>query len=247
MNDAPPGRRRGTGRANVNVLLVQNHRIVKPDMLETALRKRDVPCTLVRAFLSEPLPEPGDRDAVVVFGSPASCMDIETSAELRRVRDWVSGCVAADRAVLGICFGAQLLAQVLGADVRRNEVGEFGCTPVSLTDEGRRSGLFRGFPTSFPMAQWHTDTFGLPPGATLLATSQACHHQAFASGRCVGLQFHIEASPRLVADWAEAGPKGPEGIGKSAEQVVAECEAAAAEQARLCDVFVENFLKMAAS
>jgi GMP synthase (glutamine-hydrolysing) len=232
---------------NVNVLLVQNHRIVRPDMVETAVRKRDVTCTLVRTFLSEPLPDPGDQDAVMVFGSPASCLDIETSADLRRLRDWVSGCVAADRAVLGICFGAQMLAQVLGAAVRRNEVGEFGCTTVSLTDEGGGSGLFRGFPPSFQMAQWHTDTFGLPPGASLLATSQACHHQAFASGRRVGLQFHIEASPRLIADWAEAGPKEPEGVGKSAEQVVAECEAVAAEQARLCDVFVENFLKLAAS
>jgi len=230
----------------MNVLLVQNHELVGPDMVEETLCRRDVPYVLAKSYSPKPLPAPATFDAVMVFGSTASCRDLEAHAELLKTQDLVAACVGLDKAVLGICFGGQLLAHILGAEVRPNDVGEYGCCQISLTSNGRRSLLFEGFPPTFPMIQYHGETFGIPPAAGLLASSKHCRNQAFVSGRRVGLQFHLEASPQTLSAWIEAYPGGPAKAGKTAEELLAECEQAAGEQSRLCDLFIGNFLKMAA-
>ncbi|MGA2403739.1 MAG: type 1 glutamine amidotransferase, partial [Syntrophobacteraceae bacterium] len=98
--------------------------------------------------------------------------------------------------VLGICLGAQLIADVLGGRVVRNRYKEIGWFPVSLRPEGHASVPFRGFAEEFPALHWHGDTFSLPPGAAMLAESEACPAQAFSSngGRVLALQFHLESS-----------------------------------------------------
>ncbi|MBN2559701.1 MAG: type 1 glutamine amidotransferase [Phycisphaerae bacterium] len=231
----------------MKVLVIQNHERVDGDMVEAVLRRRALAYVVAKTFRPDPLPDVKAFDAVVVLGSPASCVELEEHPDLLRAHELVARCVDADRAILGTCLGGQLLARVLGANVRRNEAGEFGCCQVMLTKEGARSPYFEGFPrsASFWTVQWHHDTFGLPNRADLLATSALCRNQAFAVGRSVGLQFHMEASPRTVAQWVEAYPQGLVEAGRSADDVLAECRRTAAEHARLCDLFVGNFLKHA--
>ena len=230
----------------MNVLIVQNHEIVGPDLVEEVLRRRGVAYAVAKTFSPDPPPAAKDFDAVIMLGSPGSCGRLEGHRELLLARGLVADFVARGKAALGICFGGQLLAQVLGAEVRWNEAGEFGCYEVSLTDAGARSPLFEGFPSTFSTVQWHHETFGLPSGATLLATSEACAHQAFVVGHSVGVQFHPEASPQTVEVWAKAHPAGPADVGKTAEEMLAECRRTADEQARLCDQLVANFLEFAA-
>ncbi len=113
----------------------------------------------------------------------------------RRPSSWPRSGVG--KAVLGICLGAQLIADVLGGPVTKNGQHEIGWYPVDLTEAGRAEPLFAGFPARFTALHWHGDTFAIPPGATHVAGSAACANQAFSldGGRVAGLQFHLEETP----------------------------------------------------
>jgi GMP synthase (glutamine-hydrolysing) len=104
--------------------------------------------------------------------------------------------------VLGICLGAQLIATALGAAVKRNPVKEIGWYDVTPTPEGEQDPLFRCFSGTEKIFQWHGDTFDIPPGASLLASSPECPNQAFRHGeRTYALQFHLEVDEPLVKRW----------------------------------------------
>jgi GMP synthase-like glutamine amidotransferase len=100
--------------------------------------------------------------------------------------------VDADVPVLGLCFGGQMLARVLGGDVFRSDVSEIGWLEVRSNDPA--------LVPEGPWFQWHFDAFTLPPGATLIAESDVCP-QAFVAGRSLGLQFHPEVTPEIMDDW----------------------------------------------
>ena len=104
--------------------------------------------------------------------------------------------------VLGVCLGAQLIAKALGARVHANPVKEIGWAPVTFMPAAANDPLFAGLPEAETIFHWHSETFALPPGAELLASSDACRHQAFRVGNCIyGLQFHLEVTPFMIAEW----------------------------------------------
>jgi GMP synthase-like glutamine amidotransferase len=104
--------------------------------------------------------------------------------------------------VLGVCLGAQVIAKTLGAQVRRNPVKEIGWFDIRMTAAAQNDRLFAGLAGEETVFHWHGETFDLPPGAVLLASSQACVNQAFRVGAAVyGLQFHLEVTPGMIADW----------------------------------------------
>ena len=106
------------------------------------------------------------------------------------------------RAVLGVCLGAQVIASALGYRVFKNREPEIGWFPIQPTVEGEAMGL-NGSGRVF---HWHGETFDLPAGATLLASSAGCANQAFALGpRVLGLQFHLEVTPADVQRMIEHG------------------------------------------
>ena len=104
---------------------------------------------------------------------------------------------------LGICLGGQLLADVLGARVFANSGhGEKGSLAVQLTAEGIADPLFAGIPKEFISFQWHNDSFDIPAGGSLLASSPACPHQAFRYGfNAYATQFHPEVDRGIVDSW----------------------------------------------
>src|ERR1035441_8740413 len=103
--------------------------------------------------------------------------------------------------ILGICLGSQLIARALGAAVRRNPVKEIGWYDVRFTAGAGEDRLFRGLSTE-TVFHWHGETFDLPPGAELLASSDLCRHQAYRIGeRVYAIQFHLEVTPEMIADW----------------------------------------------
>jgi GMP synthase-like glutamine amidotransferase len=123
------------------------------------------------------------------------------AAEKRLVREAVED----GKPVLGVCLGVQLMASALGAEVGPMEDGaEVGLLPVELTAEGREHPLFAGIDEPLVTLQWHGDTFDLPEGATLLASSPAARHQAFQTGEAgYGVQFHMEVTAEMARDWAK--------------------------------------------
>lgn len=129
------------------------------------------------------------------------------------VKSFIRETLAAGVPYLGICLGGQLLADILGGVVTSGRSGEKGTLSVMLTPAGCDDPLFAGIPASFVTFQWHNDTFAIPAGGTLLASSSACPHQAFRVGeRAWGLQFHPEVTAEIIAAWArwseETAPRG---------------------------------------
>jgi GMP synthase (glutamine-hydrolysing) len=139
-------------------------------------------------------------DLVVVLGAPIGAGDEETYPFLADELALVRHRLEVQRPLLGICLGAQLIARVLGAEVRPMGVKEIRFSPLTLTEEGKDSPL--AALGTVPVLHWHGDQFGIPPGATRLAYTDVCTNQAFAMGRAVlGLQFHLEADPAKLERW----------------------------------------------
>jgi GMP synthase-like glutamine amidotransferase len=159
-------------------------------------------------YLGAPLPALEEVDLIVIMGGPMSVHDEDRLDWLRTEKRYLRQAVDAGTRLLGVCLGAQLLAEVLGGRVMPNDGREIGWFPVRLTAAGADSSLFSGFGPEFPAFHWHGETFSIPPGAAWVAESDACRHQAFeARGRIVGLQFHLETTPesmeQLIANCAD--------------------------------------------
>ena len=155
-----------------------------------------------RLYAGETPPDSAAFDALIVMGGPMNIYEYDRYPWLRSEKRLIRAAVDAGKRVLGVCLGAQLLADVLGGPVTRNADSEIGWFPLSLTAAGRESALFADLPQSFTGFHWHGDTYALPPGAVCLATSEACAQQAFALGRQVlGLQFHLEVTRANAEEW----------------------------------------------
>jgi GMP synthase-like glutamine amidotransferase len=151
-------------------------------------------------------------DVLVVLGSEWSVYAEEVRDAVARERSLLAAAVANDTPVLAICFGAQLLATALGgqaAPAPRTELGWLEVVPVA--DSTIEPG---------PWFQFHSDTFSLPPGATLLAESEV-GPQAFRAGSSLAVQFHPEVTPEIVGRWAASDPEPVARAGLSAGELVA--------------------------
>lgn len=189
----------------MRVLVLQNFPDTGLGQLGDALEAAGVETDLVRLDLGEALPdEPGAYSGMIVLGGGQDALDDAGSPYFPALLDLVRRFEAEDRAVLGICLGAQLMARAFGGENRLGAAPEFGWREVALTDAGAADPLTAALPERFPAFQWHDDTFTLPPGAAHLAGNDAAAVQAFRIGRAAyGVQFHFEADRALVRHWSE--------------------------------------------
>jgi GMP synthase-like glutamine amidotransferase len=164
-------------------------------------------------FRGAALPDPRSFDLLVVMGGPMSVHDEELHPWLVPEKAFLGELLAADRTVLGVCLGAQLMAEVLGAHVSRNPHPEIGWFPVHWTEAARGLGLMVEDEKSTLAFHWHGETFGIPPGARRLASSEGCPNQAFVHGKSLGLQFHLDmdrpAVEALIANCRDEIGTGP--------------------------------------
>jgi GMP synthase (glutamine-hydrolysing) len=171
-------------------------------LVGAALRDGGMRLDIVRTWANDALPAALDGyDLLLVLGGPMSANEraLDGEAEL------LAASSRAGRATVGICLGAQLLARGLGARVERGAAPEIGLLPLRLTDAGKRVPLLRGLDGALAF-QWHFDSFALPAGAQLLASSARYPHQAFSVGaRTFGVQFHPECDRAMRLDWAHRG------------------------------------------
>jgi GMP synthase (glutamine-hydrolysing) len=155
--------------------------------------------TRTRFYEDDGLPAPSEIDWLVIMGGPMNIYEEERYPWLSREKSFIADVIARGKLVLGVCLGAQLIADVLGGPVSRNQVKEIGWLPVSLTASAGQSALFRNLPSRFTAFHWHGDTFQIPPGAIATASTAGCANQAFAyRDKVVGLQFHLESTPVSV-------------------------------------------------
>jgi GMP synthase (glutamine-hydrolysing) len=170
------------------VLIIQHESGVGPGNLATWLDERGIRWQLVEARDAQ-YPDRHDWQAIVVLGSEESAYD-ETLDWLRIEKEYLRPLVEAGVPVLGLCFGAQLLALLTGGDVQRAQQNIRGWTQVTA-DEDVLGGRW---------LSWHGDEIVPPPAATVLARSATCV-EAFAVGPHLGLQFHPEVTEAIVEDW----------------------------------------------
>ncbi|HEY0736341.1 MAG TPA: type 1 glutamine amidotransferase [Herpetosiphonaceae bacterium] len=159
-----------------------------------------------RLYRNEPLPEIAAVDCLVILGGPMNVYEHDRYPWLALEKRLVEQALKAGTPVLGICLGAQLVADVLGARVFANRYQEIGWFPVELTEAARSSPLFSCLPEQLPVFHWHGDTFSLPHGALRIAQSEGCPNQGFLYGdQVVALQFHLEVTPESVQMLIEHG------------------------------------------
>ena len=150
-------------------------------------------------YAGEALPSPGDFDWLVIMGGPMGIYEEAEYPWLFKEKAFLDKAIGAGKTLIGVCLGAQLLADVLGARVYRLPDKEIGWFPITLTEAAGSTKLFAFLPKSFDVFHWHGDTFDLPQGSVHLASSAACVNQAFLyDGRVLGLQFHMESTPSSV-------------------------------------------------
>jgi GMP synthase-like glutamine amidotransferase len=174
-----------------------------PGHFATFMERRSVPVELIAVDRGEAIPpEPTAYSGLCFMGGPMSVNDplpwIGDSLALIRAA------VAAGVPVLGHCLGAQLMATALGGEVTANPVKEIGWAEVSVVP-GPAAQHWLGELETFTAFHWHGETFSIPPGASRLLASAHCDNQAFALGPHLALQFHVEMTPEMVAEWARHG------------------------------------------
>jgi GMP synthase (glutamine-hydrolysing) len=139
---------------------------------------------------------------LVVLGGPMNVEDQHRRPHLKTELLAIERALAQGKPVLGICLGAQLLAHVLGAPVRRHERPEIGWYDLTLSSTGSVDPVLGALGARIPVFQWHAYTYDLPAGAVHLASTDSCEQQAFRFGdKAYGLQFHLEADAAVIERW----------------------------------------------
>jgi len=187
----------------LRILVVQNSRTAPIGLLGDYLTEFGADLVTVTPPEDDPLPaDASGFYGAVVLGGPQSAGDDETSPYIPRLLDLMRSFAEADRPILGICLGAQLLARAHGERVYKHSLMERGFKPVASTPAGADDPVMGPLGPVRHIMQWHYDTFDLPKDAVLLATGPDCANQAFRLGDSqYGLQFHPEVNPDIVRDW----------------------------------------------
>ena len=184
------------------ILIVMHQETSTPGRVGNALRQRGYPLDMRRPRFGDPLPDTMAAHAgAIIFGGPMSAND--TDDFIRREIDWLAVPLKEGKPYLGICLGAQMLAQHLGARVYKHADGhaEVGYYPIRPTDVGRT--VVDPWPEQ--VYQWHREGFDLPDGAELMAEGDSFPVQAFRYRSGYSLQFHPDVTHAMMCRWTTRG------------------------------------------
>ncbi len=157
------------------------------------LNTQQAEVSFTRFFADDPLPQIHDIDLLIVLGGPMSVHDQTEYIWLAEEKVFIQQAIAARKAILGICLGAQLISYSLGASVLVNKQKEIGWFDIEATPAQNNDHFH--FPDAIKVFHWHGETFSLPAKAVHLAQSKACVNQAYQySDHVIALQFHLETT-----------------------------------------------------
>ena len=203
------------------VYILQHVEAEPPGRIADALDAKGIPYQIRCIYDGDSVPQTMDGAAgLVVMGGPMGVGDVDTRPHLRDELHLIEDALRRDRPILGVCLGSQLLAHVLGADVRPGDALEIGWHDVMLTEAASTDPLWHSLGPRFTAVHWHGDVFDLPDGAVSLAQSAQTTYQAFRYGAAAyGQMFHVELTPDLIAGMTRAFPDDVEAAGESAAAI----------------------------
>lgn len=182
----------------MRIVYLQHEEFEDPAYLSAWAEKRGHGVEGIRAYEDPSFPNPSQVDMLWIMGGGMNVYEIDKHPWLVEEKRFIGKIIDARKHILGICLGAQLLADVLGAKVEPNPQKEIGWFPVELTPACRRRQPFRNMPHTMTAFHWHGDTFDIPRGAVHLGSSKACLNQGFVQGRILAIQFHPEVTEESV-------------------------------------------------
>jgi GMP synthase (glutamine-hydrolysing) len=186
---------------------------------------------------------------LIVLGGPMNVEDQHRHPHLKTELLAIEAALRQGKPVLGICLGAQLLAHVLGAPVRRHTALEIGWYDLKTTSQGREDPVLGHLGECAPVFQWHGCTYDLPADAVQLARTDTCEQQAFRFGsNAYGFQFHLEADEAMIERWLKLPAYRDElagaGIGRDEDSIRAATIAQLAAMQTLAKAAFNNFLDL---
>lgn len=218
--------------ARLRALILQHEEPTPPGLVTEWLDERGAIVDTFRIDIDDREADPTGYDLIVSLGSESAAFD-DSKPFVQREARLMRQAVDAEVPVLGLCFGGQMLARVLGGEVFRGTESEIGWLPVRSNDPE--------LVPQGPWFQWHFDTFTLPPGATLIAESDA-GPQAFVAGRSLGLQFHPEVTAEIMDDWVREYRHELDADGVSPDELLEETKRRAPESRRMARQLLERYL-----
>ena len=225
-------------------LIIQNCPVESAGTTRDYLRLKQKPFLEIHTYRGETLPDPDTVGAVINLGCPHPAARYHEHEHLKDLFSFVHLVTKKNHPYLGLCFGGQILALTLGAAVTANPVKEIGVYHVSLTEQGSRDPLFRGFDNSFQVFHWHNDTFTVPASAGLLARGEDGSNQVFVDGRAYAMIFHLEVDPEEVPGWCDAYREELVELGKTGDEVIEAYRAIAARTRALNFRLLDNFFAL---
>jgi len=176
----------------------------KPGIIETWAIQNNHALSFTHTYREEQLPNVSEFDFLVIMGGPQSPLEQDIYPYLRAEIALTKQAFAQKKVILGVCLGAQIIGESLGAKTERSPHKEIGAFPIQLTDEGINDPIFNEMPTSFDVMHWHNDMPGVPESAVVLAYSEGCPRQVVRyNQRTYGFQCHMEMTTELVKGMIE--------------------------------------------
>jgi len=183
----------------MKILIVTHASFEKPGSIESWAKRHDYAVQEVKPYAGEKLPAINDYDMLIVMGGPQSPVEMHESPYLADEIEFVRQALRQNKRILGVCLGAQLIAEALGARTERSPNKEIGMYPVSLLMAAATDPVFGSFPASFDVMHWHSDMPGIADGMEILAKSEGCPRQVYRYGdKVYGFQCHFELTRELV-------------------------------------------------
>jgi len=176
----------------MNFLIFQHVPYESPGFIPDWIQEHGHSCTFVNFYDDPGLPVGGKYDGLIIMGGPMNVYDDEECSWLESEKEFIKRFIQSGKKVLGICLGAQMVADALGAEVYKNKHLEIGWFPVKVDQEHLPSKYANVFPDDFVTFHWHGDTFEIPDKVVGFISSEACANQAFILDNVAAFQFHME-------------------------------------------------------